>query len=195
MDYRQKPISLDVKEAEIGTVLRSLAGYSGTNIVASPNVEGKVTVKLEEVPWEEALGVILRAHSFDYVEEQGIYRIDTAEELRQEKLAIERSRKQVEDLARWVVDELGGLEAALKPLPDLLAPEGRAGVIAFHSLEDRIVKNAFRDDPRYEVLTRKPVRPCAEEIERNPRSHSSRLRVAQSNIPLSGDLQTRTPTP
>ncbi len=43
--------------------------------------------------------MILRAHSFDYVEEQGIYRIDTAEELRQEKLAIERARKQVEDLA------------------------------------------------------------------------------------------------
>jgi type IV pilus assembly protein PilQ len=98
-DYKGRPISLDVQEAEIGTVLRSLAGFSGTNIVASPRVEGKVTVKLEEVPWLEALGVILRAHSFDYVEEQGVYRIDTAEELRQEKLSAERARKQVEDLA------------------------------------------------------------------------------------------------
>ena len=98
-DYRGRPISLDVQEAEIGTVLRSLAGFSGTNIVASPRVVGKVTVKLEDVPWEEALAVILRSHSFDYVEEQGIYRIDTAEELRQEKLAIERARKQVEDLS------------------------------------------------------------------------------------------------
>jgi type IV pilus assembly protein PilQ len=51
------------------------------------------------VPWKEALTVILRAHSFDYVEEQGIFRIDTAEELRQETLLTERARKQVEDLA------------------------------------------------------------------------------------------------
>lgn len=99
MDYRQKPISLDVQEAEIGTVLRSLAGYSGTNIVASPRVQGKVTVKLEDVPWEDALGVILKAHSFDYIEEGGIYRVDTAEELREEKLASERARAQVETVA------------------------------------------------------------------------------------------------
>ncbi len=98
-DYKHKPISLDVQDAEIGTVLRSLAGFSGTNIVASPRVEGKVTVKLEDVPWIEALGVILKAHSFDYVEENGIYRIDTAADLREEKLAVERARKQVEDLA------------------------------------------------------------------------------------------------
>ncbi len=98
--YMGRPISLDVQDAEIGTVLRSLAGFSGVNIIASPRVVGKVTVKLEEVPWEEALAVILRAHSFDYVEEQGIYRIDTSEELRQEKLSIERARKQVEDLAQ-----------------------------------------------------------------------------------------------
>ncbi len=99
LDYRQKPISLDVQEAEIGTVLRSLAGYSGTNIVASPRVQGKVTVKLEDVPWEQALSVILKSHSFDYVEEAGIYRVDTAEELRDEKLASERARSQVENVA------------------------------------------------------------------------------------------------
>jgi type IV pilus assembly protein PilQ len=99
VDYKQRPISLDVQEAEIGTVLRSLAGFSGTNIVASPRVQGKVTVKLEDVPWIEALGVILRSHSFDYIEENGIYRIDTAADLREEKLSVERARKQVEDLA------------------------------------------------------------------------------------------------
>ena len=98
-EYQGKPISLDVQEAEIGTVLRSLAGFSGANMVASPRVEGKVTIKLEDVPWIQALTVILHAHSFDFVEENGIYRIDTAEQLRQEKLSVERARKQVEDLA------------------------------------------------------------------------------------------------
>jgi type IV pilus assembly protein PilQ len=101
--YMGKPITLDVQEAEIGTVLRSLASFSGTNIVASPRVAGKVTVKLDEVPWREALAVILRAHSFDYIEEHGIIRIDTADELRQEKLEAERARKQVEDLEQLVL--------------------------------------------------------------------------------------------
>lgn len=98
-EFMGRPISLDVQDADIGTVIRSLSSFSGSNIVASPRVEGKVTVRLEEVPWKEALGVILRAHSFDYLEENGVFRIDTAEQLRGEKLAIERSRKQVEDLA------------------------------------------------------------------------------------------------
>jgi len=98
-EFMGRPISLDVQDADIGTVLRSLSSFSGSNIVASPRVEGKVTVRLEEVPWKEAMGVILRAHSFDFIEENGVFRIDTAEQLRGEKLAVERSRKQVEDLA------------------------------------------------------------------------------------------------
>ena len=96
--FMGRPISLDVQDAEIGTVLRSLSSFSGSNIVASPNVVGKVTVRLEEVPWKEALGVILRAHSFDFIEENGVFRIDTAEDLREEKLSVERARKQVEEL-------------------------------------------------------------------------------------------------
>jgi len=96
--FKGRPISLEVQDAEIGTVLRSLASFSGSNIVASPRVIGKVTVKLEQVPWIEAMEVILRAHNFGYLEENGVYRIDTSEELRQETLAVERSRKQVEDL-------------------------------------------------------------------------------------------------
>ncbi len=99
-----RPISLDVQDADIQTVLRSLSSFSGSNIVASPRVEGKVTVRLEQVPWKEALGVILRAHSFDFVEEDGVFRIDTSEELREEKLAHQRARKQVEELS---VLELG----------------------------------------------------------------------------------------
>ncbi len=97
--FMGRPISLEVQDAEIGTVLRSLASFSGCNIVASPRVMGKVTVKLEQVPWIEAMEVILRAHNFGFIEENGVYRIDSSEELRQETLAVERSRKQVEDLA------------------------------------------------------------------------------------------------
>jgi 16S rRNA (cytosine1402-N4)-methyltransferase len=77
-----------------------------------------------------------------------------------------------------VNDELGSLEQALQCLPDCLKPGGRFAVISFHSLEDRPVKSAFRSDPRLENLTKKPIRPSAEELARNPRSRSARLRVA-----------------
>jgi 16S rRNA (cytosine1402-N4)-methyltransferase len=78
-----------------------------------------------------------------------------------------------------VNDELKSLEIALRRLPECLRPGGRLAVISFHSLEDRRVKEAFRDDPRYGPLTRKPIIPSEEESSRNPRSRSAKLRVAE----------------
>lgn len=77
-----------------------------------------------------------------------------------------------------VNDELGSLDRLLKVAPDWLRPGGRLAVISFHSLEDRRVKTAFRDDPRYETLTRKPIVASATEQQRNPRARSAKLRVA-----------------
>lgn len=77
-----------------------------------------------------------------------------------------------------VNEELKWLEVALRRTADCLRPQGRFALISFHSLEDRLVKDAFRDDPGYEPLTRRPVRPSAEEIAHNPRSRSAKLRVA-----------------
>jgi 16S rRNA (cytosine1402-N4)-methyltransferase len=75
--------------------------------------------------------------------------------------------------------ELDHLEAALAHLADWLKPGGRAAIISFHSLEDRRVKWAFREDPRLSVLTRKPVVAAAEEVAVNPRARSAKLRVAE----------------
>ena len=60
-----------------------------------------------------------------------------------------------------------------------MRPGGRILTIAFHSGEDRIVKNFFRADPRLQVLTKKVVRPQAAEARANPRARSARLRVAE----------------
>ncbi|MGO9115314.1 MAG: 16S rRNA (cytosine(1402)-N(4))-methyltransferase RsmH [Thermoguttaceae bacterium] len=80
-----------------------------------------------------------------------------------------------------VNDELKSLAIALRRLPDCLRPGGRLAVISFHSLEDRPVKEAFRDDPRLTSLTRKPITPSDAETAENPRSRSAKLRVAIRN--------------
>lgn len=77
-----------------------------------------------------------------------------------------------------VNQELASLELALQRLPDCLAAGGRLAIISFHSLEDRIVKQAYRDDIRLEVLTKRPLRPTEAELQQNPRARSARLRVA-----------------
>lgn len=77
-----------------------------------------------------------------------------------------------------VNDELGNLRRALKSMPDCLQPNGRLAVISFHSLEDRLVKWAFREDPRLQPLTKKPITSGPAELARNPRARSAKLRIA-----------------
>jgi 16S rRNA (cytosine1402-N4)-methyltransferase len=80
-----------------------------------------------------------------------------------------------------VNDELERIETALPKAAELLAPGGRFGVIAFHSLEDRLVKNAFRRlaQSGWRALTRKPIRPSDDEVHSNPRARSARFRVLE----------------
>lgn len=94
-----------------------------------------------------------------------------------------------------VNDELGALKEMLEQIPALLKPGGRVAIITFHSLEDRLVKNFFKrgsftepeENPfvntattsELTVITRKPIVPGEEEMKRNPRSRSAKLRVAE----------------
>jgi len=80
-----------------------------------------------------------------------------------------------------VNSELENLEKALPQALDIMESGGRLVVIAFHSLEDRIVKNFMRNKAKegtLKILTKKPVRPSREEVAENPRSRSARLRAA-----------------
>lgn len=81
-----------------------------------------------------------------------------------------------------VNEELKWLEIALRRLPDCLKPGGRIAIISFHSLEDRLVKDAFRNDARLEVVTRRPIRPSEQEVGTNPRARSAKLRVAERKL-------------
>jgi len=92
---------------------------------------------------------------------------------------IDPATRTFQSLRIAVNDELGALADALATFPCRLKPGGRLAVISFHSLEDRLVKNAFRDDERLFVLTKKPIRPTDAEVSANPRSRSARLRVAE----------------
>ncbi|HKW18542.1 MAG TPA: 16S rRNA (cytosine(1402)-N(4))-methyltransferase RsmH [Terriglobales bacterium] len=82
----------------------------------------------------------------------------------------------------FVNRELDDLRQLLEAAPQLLKPGGRLVVISFHSLEDRIVKDAMREGARlgqYKLLTKKPVTPSEEEVASNPRSRSAKLRAAE----------------
>jgi 16S rRNA (cytosine1402-N4)-methyltransferase len=78
-----------------------------------------------------------------------------------------------------VNDELSRLESTLAHLPRWLRPGGRAAIISFHSLEDRRVKHAFRDNPEWTILTKKPIEANDDETRQNPRARSAKLRVAE----------------
>jgi len=116
---------------------------------------------------------------------------------------IDRATKTFQALRIAVNRELESLEAVLPLVVNGLATGGRLAVIAFHSLEDRLVKQYFRRESQdcicppsqpictcghkasLRELTRKPIRPQPEEVQRNPRSRSARLRVAEK-LELSG---------
>lgn len=93
--------------------------------------------------------------------------------------AIDPATRVFQALRIAVNDELNALDRFLRVLPICVRPGGRAAIISFHSLEDRRVKNAFRDKNIWEVLTKKPVRPSDDEVRNNPRSRSAKLRVAR----------------
>jgi len=98
-----------------------------------------------------------------------------------ERGRIDPATRTFQALRIYTNDELGNLKRVLGSMPRILKSGGRVVVISFHSLEDRIVKELFRDMARrgeLQILTKKPIVPSTLEISQNPRSRSAKLRAA-----------------
>jgi type IV pilus assembly protein PilQ len=99
--YQGRRISLDFKDADIGNILRLIAEVSDLNVIAGQEVTGKVTIRLVDVPWDQALDVILLTKGLGFVRIGNILRIaptDTLKQEREARLQERRSREKLEDL-------------------------------------------------------------------------------------------------
>ncbi|MCK6550255.1 type IV pilus secretin PilQ [Myxococcota bacterium] len=130
--YKGRRISLDLKDAEIQNVLRLLADVSKLNIVASDDVKGRITIKLRNVPWDQALDIILRSKQLDKTRSGNIIRIAPVDVLRkEEELRIERqkARVELEPLAVRLIPVSYAVATDVKPqVGALLSPRGKVNI-------------------------------------------------------------------
>ena len=110
-------VTIDFKDADISNVLRILSYKSGVNIVAGKDVQGTVTIRLVDVPWEKALDVVLKTYGFAYEREANIIRVTTLENLGQEPLKTEvfnisyAKAEDVADSIKEIISERGSVRS------------------------------------------------------------------------------------
>jgi len=178
MDQRQELTAFDVvntyNEQQLHKLFEQYGEVTNSKTLAKTIVQVRRTVSLKTIAnFKQALDSVVKGNPHKYFAQ--VF----------QALRIE------------VNDELGALKEMLQQVPQLLKPSGRVAIITFHSLEDRIVKNFFRKGhfeeeetttdpfgrdttvPPLKVITKKPVVPTEEEMKRNPRARSARLRVAE----------------
>lgn len=123
-----QPISMDFQNADIRTVLRSFSVYSDKNIIAGPEVEGPVTVQLEDVPWRKALDVVLRANGYAAMEEEGVIRVGLWDQFLNEDIKLNEAERKREDLipltTRIVGVSFARADEMILPLEGILSRRG-----------------------------------------------------------------------
>ncbi|GAB4110027.1 MAG: hypothetical protein OHK0013_45840 [Sandaracinaceae bacterium] len=150
--YRGRRIDLDFNNADIHNILRLLAEVGGVNIVTSDDVSGNVTIRMRNVPWDQALEVILQAKGLGMVRRGNLIRVAPLETLEKEReLAISR-RKQLEDLAP--------LETRLVPVSYATAGELEARVQELLS-----ARGSVSVDERTNVLIVRDIGDTLDDIE------------------------------
>lgn len=156
-------------------------------LTAEDIINGSTEKELADIFWKYGEERNSRKIAKKIVENRRKKRIKTTFELAEivENILLRYGRihpatKVFQALRIYVNDELGNLEKLLGNLDNILAKNGKAVIISFHSLEDRLVKNSFRNmakTGRVEILTKKPIIPTQEEIKNNQRSRSAKLRA------------------
>jgi type IV pilus assembly protein PilQ len=130
-EFTGQRISLDFKDADIQNVLRILADVSGLNIITTEDVSGRLTMRLVDVPWDQALDAILQAKGLDMVRDGNIVRVSTVEQLKKERdaqRAADEAQKQVEPLlVSYVkVNYAKADEKLVKKVQEVLTERGQA---------------------------------------------------------------------
>jgi len=142
-------ISLDVQKAEIATVLRTISDFSGRNIVAGPDVRGEVTLRVQDVPWQDALDVVLRAHGFGWKEDEGgIIRVSTIKNLQNEDVEREAAERRKEEMLPLITrvfpvnfskaDELQGAVETILSSRGEVHVDGRTNSLLVKDIEQNV---------------------------------------------------------
>jgi type IV pilus assembly protein PilQ len=145
--FTGEPISLDLKDADIKDVFRTVSQLTGLNIVIDPDVRGTVTVQLEDVPWDQALDLILKQNSLGYVLENNIMRIATTSKLQAEEG--DRARlaeaRQAAEPTRTVIKKLSYAKAT-EIVPTLQSVMSKRGAIVVDQRTNTLI---IREIPTY----------------------------------------------
>jgi type IV pilus assembly protein PilQ len=154
-----RPISVDLEDAPIISVLRLLSEYAGVNIVAGKDVTGTVTVRLHNVPWRQALEIILKASGYAYREDPGVIRVDTADNLDKQDYDLPLSSK-IYKL------EFADPDKMLNKINAMLSPKGKANVDVrtnsvvvtevdpIHQKIEQLVKLLDTPTPQVEIMAK-----------------------------------------
>ena len=121
--YTGQKISLDFKDADVRNILRLISDISGLNIIVSDSVKGKVTIKLDNVPWDEVLDIILETNNLGKIWTKSVMRIETQDQIRKisdDTYRAQKSLEKVADLETVVIDII---YRDAQDIQDLLAEE------------------------------------------------------------------------
>jgi type IV pilus assembly protein PilQ len=143
--YSGRKISLDLQDTDIDNALRIIAEVSNLNIIASDDVTGKVTLRLIDVPWDQALDVILKTNGLDKVLEGNVMRIAPIEKLRQERESLKQAREAEEELEPLVVKYIRVSYAKasdLRPLVETVLTE--RGTVTFDERTNQLIIKDIR---------------------------------------------------
>lgn len=138
--YTGRIISLDLQDTDIDNALRIIAEVSNLNIIASDDVTGKVTLRLIDVPWDQALDVILKTNGLDKVQEGNVVRIAPVEKLRQEREALKQAKEAEEELEPLTVKYIRvsyARAADLQPLVETVISE--RGTVAYDERTNQLI--------------------------------------------------------